>query len=80
MTLNNETLSFRELLSYVLFADVSEKVAEHFMKQQEAWDESFRECLENFAYEFRPDLAVWEIKVNESNQLEEQRLPMLPLN
>lgn len=70
-------LDLKDLLTYALGSQVPEGFVNHLVKHQEAWDEVFRAKLELYAYEFRPDLAVWEINSDEQGVLHEKRLPLL---
>lgn len=67
-------LELRDLLTYALGAEVPQGFLEHLLRCQDRWDDEFRRRLEELAYEFRPDLAVWEIVVASDGQLRETRL------
>lgn len=67
----------RELFSYAFSGEVPAAFARHLLQHADRWDEEFRQRLEELAYEFRPDLAVWVIKVDDDGGLRERRLPLL---
>ncbi len=64
------------MLSYALGGSAPERFVERLVSQRN-WDGEFAERLEALAYELRPDLAVWEIEVDERGQLRERRVPLL---
>ncbi len=66
----------REVLSYALGGSAPERFVERLVAQRE-WDSEFAARLEALAYELRPDLAVWEVEVDEQGQLFERRVPLL---
>ena len=66
----------KEVLSYALCGAAPERFVERLVSRRE-WDGEFRARLEALAYEFRPDLAVWEIAVNKQGELIERRVPLL---
>ena len=66
----------REVLSYALGGSAPERFVERLVAQRE-WDSEFAARLEALAYELRPDLAVWEVLVDEQGQLSERRVPLL---
>jgi len=68
----------KEVLTYALGGSVPEKFLEHLIRHRRLWDGEFRRRLEELAYEFRPDLATWEVWVDEGGRLLERRLPLLP--
>ena len=70
-------LELREVLSYALGEQVPEGFARHLLRHRDHWDEVFEKRLESYAYEFRPDLAVWEIQADENGHFHERRLPLL---
>lgn len=67
-------LELRDLLSYAFGAPVPDTFLERFVDRREGWDDEFRRRLDELAYEFRPDLAVWELRVGEEGQLRERRV------
>ena len=67
-------LELRELLSYALGTEVPEPFARRLLVRRDDWDDAFRERLEDIAYEFRPDLAVWELRPREGGGWTERRL------
>lgn len=66
----------REVLSYALGGSAPERFVERLVSQRE-WDSEFEARLEALAYELRPDLAVWEVEVDEQGHLKERRVPLL---
>lgn len=68
-------LDSRDLFAYVFFADVPKPFARHLLQHADRWDDVFRKRLDELAYEFRPDLAVWEVSVAPDGSLGERRLP-----
>lgn len=71
-------LNLQDLFNYTLGTQVPEGFLKHLLRHQDSWDDVFRARLEDYAYEFRPDLAVWEIRADEQGKLCEHRLPLLP--
>ncbi len=67
---------FREVLGYALCGAAPERFVERLVSSRE-WDDEFRTRLEALAYEFRPDLAVWEVRVDEQGKVTERRVPLL---
>ena len=65
----------RELFAYAFSAEVPKPFARHLLRHADRWDDTFRARIDELAYEFRPDLAVWEIKVAPDGCLGERRLP-----
>lgn len=70
-------LDLKDLLTYALGGSAPEGFLEHLVEHRATWDEVFVAKLESYAYEFRPDLAIWEICADEQGILFEQRLPLL---
>ena len=66
----------REVLSYALGGTAPERFVERLVTRRE-WDSEFAARLEALAYELRPDLAVWEVEIDEQGQLSERRVPLL---
>ena len=66
---------FKEVLSYALCGAAPERFVERLTSCE--WDDEFRARLEALAYELRPDLAVWEVAVDEQGKLLERRVPLL---
>lgn len=66
----------KEVLSYALGGSAPERFVERLVTRRE-WDGEFAARLEALAYELRPDLAVWEIGVDEQGRLVERRVPLL---
>lgn len=71
-------LDLNEVLSYALGTRVPGSFTKRLLERRGGWDPEFRRRLDSFAYELRPDLAVWEIEVGPDGRLAERRLPMLP--
>lgn len=67
----------KEVLAYALGGNVPEGFLEHLIRYQHAWDAEFTRRMNDLAYELRPDLAVWEIVVDEEGQLREYLLPLV---
>ena len=67
----------KEVLAYALGGAAPERFLERLVTHKADWDEEFAERLEALAYELRPDLAQWELKVDEQGRLRERRLPLL---
>lgn len=70
-------LELREVLSYAVGAPVPEAFAQRLLAKREHWDPEFVRRLNDLAYELRPDLAVWEVEVDEHGVLSERLLPFL---
>lgn len=68
-----QPLELRDLLAYALGGEAPEGFVERLLRRRHLWDEEFRRRLEELAYEFRPDLAVWEISAAEDGRLVERR-------
>ena len=66
----------REVLSYALGGSAPKRFVERLVSQH-TWDSEFAARLEALAYELRPDLAVWEVEVDEQGQMQERRVPLL---
>lgn len=67
----------QEVLTYALGGSAPERFVERLVNHQDSWDEEFAARLEALAYELRPDLAQWELVVDEHGRLSERRLPLL---
>ncbi len=65
----------KEVLSYAFCGAATERFVERLTSRE--WDDEFRARLEALAYEFRPDLAVWEVGVDEQGKVTEKRVPLL---
>jgi hypothetical protein len=63
-----------ELLVYALGGQVPEAFVSRLVRSRHLWDDEFRRRLEELAFEFRPDLAVWEITTDEDGELVERPL------
>jgi hypothetical protein len=70
-------LELKDVLSYALGGSAPEKFLDHLIRHKACWDEVFWRRIDELAYEFRPDLAVWVLSVDEEGRLHERRLPML---
>jgi len=68
---------FQDLLSHALSADVPDSFLKHLVKHRANWDDTFTRHLDELAYEIRPDLATWEITINQQGKLSEQRMPLV---
>lgn len=62
-----------QLLEYALIAEVPSAFLEHLLRHRHLWDDEFTRLLNDFAYEFRPDLAIWEAFISDSGQLRLER-------
>lgn len=62
-----------QLLEYALIAEVPSVFLEHLIRNQHLWDDEFVRLLNDFAYEFRPDLAIWEAHISVSGKLRLER-------
>ena len=73
-------LDLKEVLAYVLESgggSVPDGFLSHLIRHRDAWDAEFTRRVNDLAYELRPDLAVWEIVVDEQGQLHEYLLPLV---
>ncbi len=77
MRLNEDSLDVKDVLCYALGGDVPEKFLDRLVEKNANWDEEFKGKLDEYAYEFRPELAIWELDVNRRGYLEEKRLPLI---
>lgn len=71
-------VDLKEVLTYALGGSVPERFLERLIAYRDAWDEELERHLEELAYELRPDLAVWEVAVDDEGSLYERRAPLLP--
>lgn len=67
-------LELRELLVYALGGQAPPGFVTHLVRSRHLWDDEFKRRLEELAYEFRPDLAEWEISTGEDGHLTERRV------
>jgi hypothetical protein len=67
-------LDLSELLVYALGGQAPAGFVDRLIRSRHLWDHEFRRRLEELAYEFRPDLAVWEIQARDDGVLIERRL------
>ena len=67
----------KEVLAYALGGSAPERFLERLVTHKADWDAEFAERLESLAYELRPDLAQWELTVDDQGRLSERRLPLL---
>ena len=68
-----QKLQLNELLVYALGGQVPEGFVNRLVHSRHLWDEEFKRRLEELAYEFRPDLAIWEITARDDGELVERR-------
>lgn len=66
-------MELRELLVYAFGGQAPPGFVDHLVRYRHLWDDEFKRRLEELAYEFRPDLAVWEIDAGEDGALVERR-------
>lgn len=66
-------LQLDELLVYALGGQAPDGFVRRLVHSRHLWDEEFKRRLEELAYEFRPDLAVWEITTRDDGVLIERR-------
>lgn len=67
----------KEVLTYALGGSAPERFVERLVTRRLEWDSEFVARLEALAYEFRPDLAVWELDTDAQGNLTERRVPLL---
>ena len=67
-------LKMAELMEYALDARVPEIIVKRMLSNRFNWDHEFTHWLDELAYEFRPDLAVWYVTVDASGRLTQLRL------
>lgn len=67
-------LRMAELLEYALETEVPASFVRRVLSRRSAWDAEFVRRLDQLAYEFRPDLAVWHIDTDEHGRLRQLRL------
>lgn len=67
----------KEVLAYALGGSAPERFLDRLVMHKADWDTEFAERLEALAYELRPDLAEWELTVDDRGRLGERRLPLL---
>lgn len=67
-------LRMAELLEYALEAEVPAAFVSRVLSRRGSWDAEFIRRLDQLAYEFRPDLAVWHIDTDEHGRLRQLRL------
>ncbi len=70
-------VELREFLTYALGGSVPRGFLDHLIAHKARWDDEFWRKLDALAYEFRPDLAVWELTVDAGGCLREKRLPLV---
>ncbi len=70
-------VDLKDAITYALGGDVPESFLDHLVKHSHLWDSEFIRRLDEYAYELYPELAVWEVEVNQENKLMERRLPLL---
>jgi hypothetical protein len=69
----SKRLELGDLLVYALGGQAPSGFVNRLIDSRHLWDEEFRRRLEELAYEFRPDLAIWEIQANDDGLLIERR-------
>ena len=62
-------LRMSELLEYALDTEVPDVFVDRLLANQDNWDEEFARKLDELAYEFRPDLAVWYMDTDPQGRL-----------
>lgn len=67
-------LRMAELLEYALETEVPAAFVNRVLSRRGSWDAEFIRQLDQLAYEFRPDLAVWHIDTDEHGRLRQLRL------
>jgi hypothetical protein len=67
-------LELRELLDYAFEGRAPIGFVDRLVSARHLWDEEFKRRLEEIAYEFRPDLAEWEISMDADGALVERRI------
>lgn len=67
-------LRMSELLEYALDAEIPGGFLERFLERRADWDAEFIRRLDELAYEFRPDLAVWYLNTDDEGRLLQFRL------
>jgi hypothetical protein len=67
-------LELRELLDYAFEGQAPIGFVDRLVSSRHLWDEEFKRRLEELAYEFRPDLAEWEISMGADGALVERRI------
>ena len=70
-------LELQELLIYALCGSVPDTFLARLLECRDRWDHEFARRLDELAYEFRSDLAVWEIAVTPEGKLHERRFPLV---
>lgn len=66
----------KDVLEYAL-GDAPEGFLKHLIAKRTEWDEVFTAKLDEFAYELWPELARWELSVDDQGKLHERRLPLI---
>lgn len=67
-------LKMAELLEYALDTRVPEVFVERMLSNRFSWDHEFTRWLDDLAYEFRPDLAVWYVTADTEGRLTQLRI------
>ena len=67
-----------EVLDFALGGSAPPRFLAHLLAHAHLWDAEFRRQLELRAYELRPELAVWEVSVDGTGRMREERLPLVP--
>ncbi len=66
--------SLADLLEYAFSARVPQAFVDRLLSSPTDWDDEFIRLLDDLAYEFRPDLAVWYLSVDGEGRLSQLRL------
>ncbi len=66
-----------EVLDFTLGGSAPPRFLEHLLEHRHLWDAEFWRQLELRAYELRPELAVWELSVDDAGRLREVRQPLV---
>ena len=67
-------LKMAQLMEYALNTRVPEVFVERMLSNRFSWDHEFTRWLDELAYEFRPDLAVWYVTADTEGRLTQLRL------
>ncbi len=67
-------LSMTDLLEYALAGSVPDVFVDRLLENSSEWDSEFESALDHYAYEFRPDLAVWHVEADDAGRLLQLRV------
>ncbi len=70
-------INLKEVLSYATGTDVPDSFVRQVLEQRPHWDPVFRAQLEAYAYELYPELATWQITIDQHGRLREKRNPLI---